>query len=146
MNTLTRFAAALLLATVLVAGPAISHTFAASASLRVHATIKPYLQFSASQAVHSYQVTAADIQAGHIDLPRALSLQYRTNIPETIRFEIASSGPEQVEVNGRLGAIQVAEALPGQRVARNLDLRILLPAQTKEGIYPLELALAPVAY
>lgn len=49
-------------------------------------------------------------------------------------------------MNGRLGAIQVAEALPGQRVARNLDLRILLPAQTKEGIYPLELALAPVAY
>jgi len=138
--------AAHLLAALLVVGPMIPPVGADSVALRVEATVKPYLQFSADQFIDSYRVTDADLRVGYVDLPGALSLQYQTNISEPIRFEIAASGPGQILVDGQAGSVQIAEAQPGQRVRRDLDLRILLPAQMTSGIYPLRVDLAPMAY
>lgn len=123
---------------------------ASSAVVRVQATIRPWLKFSATQTAHSYRVTAEDIRRGHIDLPQAITVQVQTNIPEEIHFDIASGGPERVLV-GDGGSIpsdvfRIAGARPAVPVTRTLDMRVVLPAGTTEGTYPLMVALAPTAY
>jgi hypothetical protein len=123
---------------------------ASSAVVRVQATIRPWLKISATQTAHSYRVTAEDIRRGHIDLPQAITVQIQTNIAEEIRFDIASGGPERLLV-GDGGSIpsdvfRIAGARPAVPVTRTLDMRVVLPAGTVEGTYPLMVALAPTAY
>ena len=121
-----------------------------SASVRVQATIRPWLKFSATQLTSSYRVTADDIRRGHVDLPQAITIQMQTNIPEEIRFDIASGGPERILVGdaGSLpaDAFRITGTHPATPVTRTLDMRVVLPAGIAEGIYPLQVALAPTAY
>jgi hypothetical protein len=121
-----------------------------SAVVRVQATIRPWLKFSATQLASTYQVTAEDIRRGHIDLPQAITVQIQTNIPEEIHFDIASGGPERILVGdgGSIptDAFRITGAKPAVPVTRTLDMRVVLPAGTTEGTYPLMVALAPTAY
>jgi hypothetical protein len=118
--------------------------------VRVQATIRPWLKFSATQLANSYRVTADDIRRGHVDLPQAITIQVQTNIPEEIRFDIASNGPERILVGyggtALVDVFRIAGAHPAIPVTRTLDMRIVLPAGIPEGIYPLQVALAPTAY
>ncbi|HXV19886.1 MAG TPA: hypothetical protein VD811_02705 [Desulfuromonadales bacterium] len=121
----------------------------ASAVVRVQATIRPWLKFSATQPANSYRVTAEDIRRGHIDLPQSITIQMQTNIREEIRFDVASGGPEKILLqtdNGLTDAVRLAGEHPGLLITRVLDMRIVLPADVHEGIYPLQVALVPVAY
>jgi hypothetical protein len=124
---------------------------AASAStvVRVQATIRPWLKFSATQPASSYRVTAEDIRRGHIVLPQAITIQMQTNIREEVRFAISSGGPERILVptaSGLTDVIRMSGEHPGMPVTRVLDMRIVLPADAREGIYPLHFALMPMAY
>jgi len=144
-----RNSAVLLLVLILLVGPQTSAAFASTATLQVHATIRPYLNFSASQSVVSYRVTASDIRRGHIEIPQALTIQMKTNIRDEIRFDVASGGPERVllkTTGGLSDAVHLAAASPAALVSRTLDMRIVLPSGTREGVYPLQMALMPTAY
>jgi hypothetical protein len=121
----------------------------ASAVVRVQATILPWLKFSATQPASSYRVTAEDIRRGHIDFPQAITIQMQTNIREDIRFDVASGGPERILVqtgSGLADGVRVDGGGPTLPVTRVLDLRIVLPLDVREGTYPLQVALMPVAY
>jgi hypothetical protein len=121
----------------------------AGAVVRVQATIRPWLKFSATQPASSYRVTAEDIRRGHIDLPQAITIQVQTNIREEIRFDIASGGPEKILFqtdSGLADAVRLTGEHPAIPITRVLDMRIVLPADVREGTYPLHVALVPVAY
>jgi hypothetical protein len=121
----------------------------ASAVVRVQATIRPWLKFSATQPASSYRVTAEDIHRGHIDLPQAITIKVQTNIREEIRFDITSGGPEKILFqtdSGLTDAVRLAGEHPAIPITRVLDMRIVLPADVREGTYPLHVALVPVAY
>jgi hypothetical protein len=120
-----------------------------SAVVHVQATIRPWLKFSATQPSGSYRVTAEDVRRGHIDLPQAITISMQTNIREEISFDISSYGPERLMVRddgGLTNAIRLAGTHPSVPVTRSLDMRIVLPPDAREGTYPLQVALAPVAY
>jgi hypothetical protein len=126
---------------------------AASATLRVQATIRPWMQFSAHQHQSFFRVTAKDIRRGYIDLPRALSVDLRTNIQDRIRLDLINDGPEEILVSnagsGNFGpgreALSISAPAAGVPVTRNLDLRVLLPGREKEGLHPLQVTLSPQA-
>ena len=121
-----------------------------SALLQVRATIRPWIKFAATQQVSNYRVTEADIHRGFIDLPGALKLNVQTNIGEAIRFDISSNGPEQILAHEGGSALTDTVRIEGQHpaitVARVLDMRVVLPVGIQEGIYPFQVAVAPVAY
>ena len=120
-----------------------------SATVHVQATIHPWLKFSATQPSGNYRVTAEDIQRGHIDLPQAITISMQTNIREEIRFDVSSYGPERIMVldgGGLADVVRLAGTHPSVLVTRSLDMRIVLPPDAREGTYPLQVALAPVAY
>jgi hypothetical protein len=121
-----------------------------SATVQVRAVIRPWIKFSANQPVSSYQVTSEDIRRGYIDFPQAMTIRVQTNISDAIRFEITSGGPEQILVQdgetGLTDAIRVEGQHPAAQVTRVLDMRVVLPEGTREGTYPLQIAMAPVAY
>jgi len=73
----------------------------------------------------------------------------KTNIRDEIRFDVASGGPERVllQTTGGLSeAVHLAAASPAALVSRTLDMRIVLPSGTREGVYPLQVALMPTVY
>jgi hypothetical protein len=74
----------------------------------------------------------------------------QTNIPEAVRFDISSNGPERILLHegdsGLAGALRMVGNHPAVPVTRILDLRIVLPANAQVGTYPLQVALAPMAY
>jgi len=139
-------AALLLLTITLLAGPLAPQGFADRVVLRVQTTVRPYLQFSADQAIDRFLVTAADLEAGYVDLPRALRLRYQTNITEPLRFKVAVADRFQVLVAGQSGTVRLGEPHPGEWIRREFDIRVLLPRQLQAGVYPLRLALTPLAY
>lgn len=137
------------IATSLAPWASLAQADSASAVVRVQATIRPWLKFSASQPTSSYQVTAEDIRRGHIDLPQAITIQMQTNIREEISFNITSGGPEKILFqtdSGLADAVRLTGEHPAIPITRVLDMRIVLPADVREGTYPLQVALVPVAY
>lgn len=150
MKGMKLIAAGLLPLAILLSWTTPEPAAASSATLNVQATIRPWLKFSASQPFGSYQVTEQDIRRGYLDLPQALTLQMQTNIPEEVSFEITSNGPERIFLHengsGMAGALVIAGNHPAVPVTRVLDLRIMLPANARTGTYPLQVALAPMAY
>lgn len=126
----------------------ISTANAASTSIRVSARILPWLEVSAVPQVSSYQVDAAAIQRGYVDLPGSLSIRMATNLREEIDLNLSSFGPGRVLVdNGSFpGAdiIQMEGLNSTQPVTRNFNLRVMLPANMEQGDYPLHLNVAAV--
>ena len=121
-----------------------------SATVQVRAVIRPWIKFSASQPVSSYQVTGEDIRRGYIDFPQAMTISVQTNIRDAIRFDISSGGPERILVQdggtGLTDAVRVESQHPAVSVTRVLDMRVVLPEGTREGTYPLQIAMAPIAF
>ena len=101
---------------------------------------------SATPRIASYQVDAVAIKRGFIDLPNALSLRLATNLRSEIDLNLSSFGPGQVLVAN--GAHQGSDllripALAGnQPIIRELDLRVILSSDMKEGNYPLQLSVS----
>jgi hypothetical protein len=121
----------------------------AGALVRVQATVRPWVKFSATQPASTYRVTADDIRRGHIDFPQAITIQMQTNIREEIRFDITSGGPERILVqtaSGLADVVRMQGEHPAMPITRVLDMRIILPDDVREGTYPLHVALVPVAY
>ena len=135
---LERLVVAVLIMILVLASSAIP----ASTSIRVSATIKPWLRFSAIPRVASYQVDAAAISRGYVDLPASLAVEVATNVRDEVLFALAGSGEETILVlndNSPAPGILSFGALTGNTpVARSYDLRILLPPGRGEGIYPLQ--------
>lgn len=133
----------LLLAAAMLPPP---QAHAASTSIHVSARIRPWLDVSATPRIASYQVDAVAIKRGFIDLPNALSLRLATNLRSEIDLNLSSFGPGQVLVAN--GAHQGSDllripALAGnQPIIRELDLRVILSSDMKEGNYPLQLSVS----
>lgn len=122
--------------------PPLAH--AASTSIRVSARILPWLDVSAIPRIASYQVDADAIRRGFIDLPNALSIRLATNLRSEIDLNLISFGPGQVLVadGGRQGSelLRIPALAGNQPVTRELDLRVILSSDMKEGSYPLQLS------
>lgn len=120
--------------------------FGASTTVRVSATLRPWLKFSAVPQVGSYQVDAAALRRGYVDLPASLAVEVATNLREEVRFDLVSAGPETIQVldGGATapGSLRFAAATSNAPVARNFGLRILLPPGAGEGTYPLSFQVA----
>lgn len=113
----------------------------ASTQVRVSASIRPWLKFSAVPLVNSYQVDAAAIRRGYVDIPSSLAVEVATNTRSEVLLDLASGGGEAIQVldggAGSSGTLRFAAANSNAPVARSFSLRVLLPAGTGEGTYPL---------
>ncbi len=121
---------------------------ASSFTVNVHATVLPWLQFSARQNVHTFEVTEDDIRNGYIDLPGSVSIEYRSNMQGEIDLEVLSGGAEWIGIRekgrGLFSETYRLETLQGGApVFRTLDVRVILNKETRTGAHPLQLSLAP---
>lgn len=125
---------------------------ATSTRVQVTATVLPYVNVNAAQHVASYRVSSDDLKRGYVDLPNALTVTMRTNLHGVVpvivdndirggRFLLRESGAGSF-MDGSL-ALNTAGHLPGAVISRNYDSRIVLPADTKEGTYPLAITMMP---
>lgn len=130
----------LLLAAAMLPSPPAA---AATTSIRVSARILPWLDLSTTPRISSYLVDAAAIQRGFIDLPKALSIRLATNLHREIVLSLTSSGPGRILLaDGPAGAseqLRVPAFAGTQPVIRDLSLRVILPSDMKEGLYPLQI-------
>lgn len=124
---------------------------ASSAVMQVSATIRPWVSFNAVQNMHSYKITAADLQRGYVELAGSITIEMRTNVDRDIPVRFTSEGGEKIlfrESNG--GAFFENEyrlnpdrQIPRQVIRRNIDSRIILTSNSKEGEYPLNVFMTP---
>lgn len=116
--------------------------FGASTSVRVSVTIRPWLKFTAVPQVGSYQVDAAALRRGYVDIPSSLAVELSTNVREGVLLDLISAGPETIQVldggAAPSGVLRFATA-NNAPVARSFGLRVLLPPGLVEGTYPLHL-------
>ena len=129
-----------------------NHTFAAtSAKLQVSATVLPFMSFYASQHVTTYQVKSEDLKRGYVDLPNAITVNIRTNLNGGVPVIVDNWGEGKVMVmesgTGNLPVssftLYTANNRPNVVVSKNFDSRIVLPADAREGIYPLTISMSP---
>lgn len=114
---------------------------AAAIEVRVSASIRPWLKFSATPRLAIYQVDAAAAARGYVDLPAALDVEVTTNMRDPILLSLAGGGPETVlALDGGAADPWMLRFDPGignSPVSRRFGLRILLPPGVGEGTYPL---------
>jgi hypothetical protein len=118
-------------------------TFGAATTLHVTTTIQPWLRFSATPLVGFYQVDAAALRRGYVDLPASLEVELSTNLRDGIALGLASVGPETIRVleggSAASGIMRFDAVTSNAPVARRFGLRVLLPAGLGEGTYPLRI-------
>lgn len=123
---------------------------ATSATVRMSVTIQPWLRFHVVQNVHAYQVTAEDQRRGFVDVVRSATIEVKTNEQRDLWVGVVNHGPAEVLIKEAAsgafsrssGLLSIGRQLPGQANSKDIDCRILLPAGTHEGVYPLSLTLA----
>ena len=122
-----------------------------SAKLQVTATVLPFVKFSAIQHVATYQVSSADIKRGYIDLPNSMTVNVSTNVNGGVPVFVENWG------NGRLlvkesgtgnfldnsFTLNTAGFRPNTMISKNIDSRVVLPANSQEGVYPLTISMMP---
>jgi hypothetical protein len=128
-----------------------SSSFAAmSASVHISATVLPFVSFNAIQHVTTYQVKSDDIKRGYVDLPNSVTVTVRTNLSSGVPVVVENPGGDRVLIreSGRADfvsntfTVDTAGYRPNTQISKNYDSRIILPADAKDGIYPLIIAMA----
>lgn len=117
---------------------------ATSAKLHLTATVPPYVSLNATQRITSYQVRSEDLQRGYVDLPGAVTVTVRSNLSSGVPIVVDNGGIGQVLLReSGLGTfadgsftLNTAGFLPYTVITKNLDSRIVLPADAREGVYP----------
>jgi len=135
-------------ATTLVASPSFAGT---SARIQVTATVLPFVRFSAVQHVASYQVNSEDIKRGYIDLPHSLTVNVSTNLNGGVPVVVDNWGSNQLLVkesgagnfSGNSFTLNTAGYRPNTLISKNFDSRVVLPANSQEGVYPLTISMMP---
>jgi hypothetical protein len=120
-----------------------------SANLHVNATVLPIVNFNAVQRITNYQVRNEDLLKGYIDLPNSITVTLRTNTNGRIPIIIDNWGIGKILIRESGTAdfmetfltVNASEYRTGEPINRNYDLRIVLPAETQEGIYPLNISM-----
>jgi hypothetical protein len=135
-------------AVLLVSNP----TFAAtSARIQVSATILPFVSFNATKHVTTYQVKSEDLKRGYIDLPNAITVNLRTNLNGGVPVIVDNWGVGKVLVKeSGIGifsdssfTLNTVGFRPNTLISKNFDSRIVLPADAREGVYPLTISMSP---
>ncbi len=131
-------------------------TYAANSSavVKVSATVLPWVKLNASQHVTHYTVTADNMTRGYVDLPGAATVRVRSNENRTIGVTLLNEGPERILIKASgtpdypvAGeAVVIGRPQRGAEIARDLDLRVILPEGTREGTYTLNISLNPYTY
>lgn len=119
-----------------------------SANLHVSATIFPRVNLRVNQHIMNYQVHNEDILKGYIDLPSSITVSLKTNTKSRIPLVIDNweDGKVLVRESGAAGftgnvfTVDTTGNRTNEPVNRNYDLRIMLPAEAREGIYPLNIS------
>ena len=123
-----------------------------STTVRVSATVLPFVSLAASQRVASYQVRSEDLRRGYVDLPDSLMVNFSTNVNGGVPVSIESAGAGSVLVSesgkgsyvANLFTLNTSGRGAGEKISQGLDTRIMLPADAREGTYPLTIAMTPV--
>jgi hypothetical protein len=127
-------------------------TFAAtSAKIQVSATVLPFVSFNAAQHVMTYQVNSEDLKRGYVDLPNAITVNVRTNLNGGVPVIVDNWGEGKVLVKesgtgnlpGSSFTLHTAGFRPNTFISKNFDSRIVLPADAREGVYPLTISMSP---
>jgi hypothetical protein len=124
---------------------------ASSAVLQVSATIRPWVAFKAVQHLYSYRVTTADLQRGYVDLAESITLEIKTNIQRDISVKFSSESGERILFRESAGGnffeneytLYPDRRSPAEAISRKIDSRIMLTTNSKEGVYPLNVAMLP---
>jgi hypothetical protein len=134
--------------TMLAAIPSIAGT---SAKLQVTASVLPFVKFSAVQHVASYTVSSDDIKRGYVDLPDSLTVNVSTNVNGGVPVVVENWGGGRLLVKesgtGNFSdssfTLNTAGYRPNTLVSKNYDSRVVLPANSQEGIFPLTISMMP---
>ena len=127
-------------------------TFAAtSAKIQVSATVLPFVSFNATQHVTTYQVKSEDLIRGYIDLPNVITVNVRTNLNGGVPVIVDNWGEGKVLVKesgtGNFSdssfTLNTVGFRPNTLISKNFDSRIVLPADAREGVYPLTISMSP---
>ena len=124
---------------------------AVPAKLHLSASVAPFVSFNALQNVTTYQVKSEDIQRGYVDLPNSITIKLRTNLNAGVPVIVENSEGARVLVkeSGRPGfegnffTVNAADFRSNTPISKNYDSRIVLPADAREGSYPLTISLTP---
>lgn len=130
------------------ASPAFDGT---SARIQVSATILPYVNFNAIQHVATYHVGSEELKRGFVELPNAITVNVRTNVSGGVPVIVDNWGvgsilvKESGTMNFQGGSFTLATAgyRPNSPISKNFDSRIVLPADAREGVYPLNITMTP---
>ncbi len=124
---------------------------ATSASIHVSATVLPFVSFNAAQHVATYQVSSEDLRRGYVDLPNAITVNVRTNMSGGVpvfvdnwgggRILVKESGTGNFQENSF--TLNTAGYRPNSLISKHYDSRIILPADAREGVYPLTISMSP---
>ena len=131
---------------------------AASAKLRVSATVTPFISFNAVQNVSTYQINSDDLKRGYVDLPNSITIRMRTNLNTGVPVLVENSGTSG-ENSGTAGVLvkqsgspsylgsvftlRIVDYHPNTPVSINCDSRVVLTVDAQEGNYPLVLSIIP---
>lgn len=123
----------------------------ASAKLSVSATVIPFVSFTAIQNVSTYQVNGEDIRRGYVDLPGSITLRVRTNLFTGVPVVVENPGAARILVKestsslygGSPFTLSTSDFHPNTPVSIPCDSRVVLPADAKEGSYPLAFSIIP---
>lgn len=124
---------------------------ASSAVLQVSATIRPWVSFNAVQNMHSYKITAADIQRGYVELPESITIEIKTNIDRDIPVRFTSEGGERILFRESAGGaffenecwLNSVRQVPMQVISKKIDSRIILTKNSREGEYQFNVFMTP---
>lgn len=118
---------------------------AASAHLKVSATVLPYTSLNVLNRSRSLEITEADISRGYVDIRAASSVEVTTNARDGyyLAFECFESAFRQVRVDGLGRTTTIASGsgivpMPhsGKVVRMELSYRFILAENAKPGSYP----------
>lgn len=120
---------------------------AATTALGVSATILPRTEVETTAAPATLQVSAQDIARGWIDLPQAVRLTVRSNLPHGPTLLIATTGDlvssgsvgglaEAVSFGPGQGALPLPAHRPSERAQYALSLHLQLADGVTPGEYP----------
>ena len=148
MKTTSATILMILAAMLIISSTAPAMAATSTASLQISVTVRPWLKFKAEQSVQMYRVTSEDIRRGYVDVPASASVTVSTNERRPVTIT-AAANDEQTILIRESGAANFSQSAgvsvptPGAETVKELDCRIMLAQNTKEGSYPLVVALAP---
>jgi hypothetical protein len=118
---------------------------AGSSTMRVSATVLPYLRLRVLNQAATLNVTAEDVARGYIDVPAGTDLMARTNDRNgfSLSFDARSNLFRKAQVTGLGGGLEIGpegglahQPFTGSQMLMRLSYRFFLAPQVGPGNYP----------